>query len=227
MNGIASKENTVLREFYVSALNLCEDTIIRIAENFPNLLVLDLSYCFNSVTDLCLQIIFKNLTSLRQLNLDFCHNISDASMTGMSMSDEMDDFFRKKMKTEEDGTIEKQDVIERQQEQIENAEQQNEEMRRLQQYDEERFRQPFKISLRSKAEQEIVMDAQRKQAMLEMCEKNLLDEKKSSGFSIARLKGLRSLKLSNCNKISDVSLKYSFKLKELRELSLSRCQQVN
>jgi F-box and leucine-rich repeat protein 9 len=83
-----------------------------------------------------------------------------------------------------------------------------------------------KISLRSKAEEEIVNDAKRKKAMQEMCEQNLLASE-TSGYSIARLRGLRVLKLAGCNRISDVSLKYSFRLPELRELSLAKCQQVS
>lgn len=35
------------------------------------------------------------------------------------------------------------------------------------------------------------------------------------------------LKIGSCNKISDVSLKYNFKLPELKEINLSRCQQIS
>lgn len=87
-------------------------------------------------------------------------------------------------------------------------------------------RHPFKISLRSKAEEDIVNDAKRKKVMLEMCELN--DTASDfSGYSINRAKGLTTLTLMGCTKITDVSLKYSFKLPELRELSLSKCQQIS
>lgn len=87
-------------------------------------------------------------------------------------------------------------------------------------------RHPFKISLRSKAEEEIVKDAKRKKVMLEMYEHN--DSNADySGYSINRAKGLTRLTLTACNKITDVSLKYSFRLLELRELSLSKCQQIS
>lgn len=87
-------------------------------------------------------------------------------------------------------------------------------------------RHPFKISLRSKAEEEIVNDAKRKKVMLEMYEHNHTNTD-YSGYSINRAKGLTTLTLTACNKITDVSLKYSFELLELRELSLSKCQQIS
>lgn len=87
-------------------------------------------------------------------------------------------------------------------------------------------RHPFKISLRSKAEEEIVKDAKRKKVMLEMYEHNDTNAD-YSGYSINRAKGLTRLTLTACNKITDVSLKYSFELRELRELSLSKCQQIS
>jgi F-box and leucine-rich repeat protein 9 len=74
--GIASKVNRRLQQVYVSALNICESSIIKMVENFPNLLVLDLSFCFNSVTDLVIQMIFKHLIWLRHLNLDLCDKVS-------------------------------------------------------------------------------------------------------------------------------------------------------
>lgn len=84
----------------------------------------------------------------------------------------------------------------------------------------------LKISLRSKAEEEIVRDAERKKAMLAVYELNL-DESKINGVPIKNLKGLRKLNLRGCNKISDVSLKYGFIFLELRNLLLSNCQQIS
>lgn len=89
-------------------------------------------------------------------------------------------------------------------------------------------RQPYQISLRSRAEEDIVNDAKRKQNMLNICEQSLnKDEINCSPYSIARLTGLRSLNLASCNRISDVSLKYAFKFSELEQLSLSKCQQIS
>lgn len=86
-----------------------------------------------------------------------------------------------------------------------------------------------KISLRSKAEQEIVRDANRKKVMLAIHELNLINgsEENIDGVNIKNLKGLKVLNLKGCNKISDVSLKYGFKFLELRRLLLSNCQQVS
>lgn len=89
-------------------------------------------------------------------------------------------------------------------------------------------RQPYHISLRSKAEEDIVNDAKRKEIMLSMCEQSLNKEEiNCSLYSIGRLKGLRSLNVASCNRISDVSLKYAFEFPELEELSLSKCQQIS
>lgn len=84
----------------------------------------------------------------------------------------------------------------------------------------------YKISLRSKAEDEIVRDAKQKQILMEICEKNL-SEKNQSIYSLGTLKGLRILKLTGCNRVTDVTLRYSTKLPELKEISLSKCQQIS
>lgn len=90
------------------------------------------------------------------------------------------------------------------------------------------MRHPYHISLRSKAEEDIVNDAKRKRIMLEMCDQTLNKEEiNCSQYSIRRLKGLRALNLSSCNRITDVSLKYAFEFLELKTLSLSKCQQVS
>lgn len=87
--------------------------------------------------------------------------------------------------------------------------------------------QSIKISLRSKAEEEIVRDAKRKQAMIAAYEMNLINEDDFEGHNIQELRGLRSLNLRGCNKISDVSLKYGLKHIELNRLLLSNCQQIS
>lgn len=76
IDGIANMQNLTLLELYVSALNICEMSIIQIAENIPNLRVLDLSFCKNGVTNLAVQLIFKHLVWLRVLNLDYCDKVS-------------------------------------------------------------------------------------------------------------------------------------------------------
>lgn len=210
IDGIASRHNERMKELYLSALNISEAAVIKVAENFPNLVVLDLSYCIHIVDDVCLQAILKNLTLLRELNLNFCERISDAGLTGMitSMESKVDDNLETKEKN-----VDKADPIVS--------------GNIIHSADPLKQQNPVRISLKSKAEREIVEDAVRKRAMLQLAKEINLKEQKCSNFSIARLRGLRSLKLSNCNKVSDVSLIYNFKLPELREINLSKCQQIS
>ncbi|XP_058833310.1 F-box/LRR-repeat protein fbxl-1-like [Topomyia yanbarensis] len=216
IKGIASAPNSVLLELYVSALNLCESSVMRIAENFPSLRVLDLSYCFHSVSDRCLQMIFKNMVWLRHLNLDYCDKISDRAMTGVGMLLEVQETSKTTAPNPAEPSTQYVEEIDPQPSTSGRSLLGN-------QPDE-----PFKISIRSKAEQEIVNDAMRKRAMMEMCQQNeLLKDEAGSDFSIDSLKGLRVLRLSQCNKLSDISLMYAFKLKELKEISLSKCQQIS
>lgn len=75
VNGIVKEKNNYLIELHVSALNICELAVIRIAENLKNLILLDLSFCKNAVTDLAVQLIFQNLSKIRTLNLEFCDKV--------------------------------------------------------------------------------------------------------------------------------------------------------
>lgn len=208
LDGIASRRNEVLKELYLSALKVSCVAITKVAEMIPNLRVLDLSFCLNDVDDVCLQMILKNLVWLRELNLDSCERISDAGLTGMAMKEKLDDFER---------TLTNQPPEEKQEPIVSGSLPLPEPL----------AAPMFKISLRSRAEQEIVGDAIRKKAMMQLAMEINLQDQESSNFSIARLRGLRILKLGGCNKISDVSLIYNFKLPELKEINLSKCQQVS
>lgn len=202
IDGIAKNRNETLQELFLSAINICPLAITKISENIPNLRVLDLSYCINQVDDICVQLILKNLVMLRELNMDSCERISDEGLTGMTMKIKIENF------------LEKKEVIPEKSEAVEAVLV-------------EQPRPSFRISLRTKAEEEIVSDAMRKKSMMQMAQKIDFDQKTTSNFSLSRLKGLRVLKLGNCNKISDVSLIYNFKLPELKEINLSRCQQIS
>lgn len=103
-----------------------------------------------------------------------------------------------------------------------------EELRRALEVSNNHQRIPYQISLRSRAEEDIVNDAKRKKIMMEMCQQNANNtESNSTQYSITRLRGLRVLNLSTCNRISDVSLKYNFAFSELKSLNLARCQQIS
>lgn len=208
IDGIASKRNEVLEELYLSALNICDKAITTVAENIPNLRVLDLSFCINHVDDVCVQMVLKHLTFLRELNLESCERISDGGLTGMSMKEKVKKYEEKK----------DSEVDEEKPEPVVSGNVQLPEVP---------VQQNVRISLRTKAEEAIVGDAMRKKAMMQMAMEINLDEHESSNYSIARLRGLRSLKIASCNKISDVSLIYNFKLPELKEINLSKCQQIS
>lgn len=205
IDGIAKQKNEKLQEIFLSALNICENAITKVTENLVNLRVLDLSFCFNHVDDVCVQMILKNLVMLRELNLNFCERISDGGLTGMTMKEKLEN-----IESKINDSVEKPEPV------VSGS------------IPVPFFAPPtFKISLRTKAEEAIVGDALRKKAMMQMAVKINMDEEMSSNFSVARLAGLRTLKLGSCNKISDVSLIYNFKLPELREINLSKCQQIS
>lgn len=83
---------------------------------------------------------------------------------------------------------------------------------------------PHKISLRSRAEEEIVRDARRKQDVKVLCE-NFTDGTER-GYGIDHLENLVVLDVSACNRLTDVSLKYAFAFKSLKTINLSECQQI-
>lgn len=76
IEGIANQTNDTMVELYVSALNICELSVIKLAQSLKNLRLLDLSFCKNAVTNLAVQFIFNHLTMLRTLNLEFCDMVS-------------------------------------------------------------------------------------------------------------------------------------------------------
>ncbi|XP_031631590.1 dynein regulatory complex subunit 6 [Contarinia nasturtii] len=220
IEGIANEPNDSMIELHVSALNICQSAVIKVAECLKNLRLLDLSFCKNAVTNLALQVIFKHLLKLRNLNLEFCDMISDAGICGMEMQSQM----RIYEQTSNSKQNVKSDSSPNTSQEIDNSHDE------LDQPIERINRQSFHISLRSRAEEEIVNDAKRKRIMLHMYEQPInctQYQMNCTQYSIARLKGLRSLNVASCNRISDVSLKYAFEFRELETLSLSKCQQIS
>lgn len=81
--GICAEENSVLEELDIHSLNLDQTALIMISEKLLNLRSLDISYCFNAVTDTSIQVIFKNQINLQTLKMSHCDKVSDAGLTGM------------------------------------------------------------------------------------------------------------------------------------------------
>ncbi|XP_002061505.3 F-box/LRR-repeat protein 3 [Drosophila willistoni] len=205
--GVAREENSILVELNVSYLQICEECIKSIASNLRSLRILHLSHCINGVTDEAIQFVIGQLRWLRELSLENCCRITDVALTGINIA-------KLELNRTENSSMENfyppysHTLAER-----------------------DSFRgspeRSVKISLRSKAEEEIVRDARRKQAMFAAYEMNLINEEDFEGHNIQQLRGLQSLNLRGCNKISDVSLKYGLKHIELRRLQLSNCQQIS
>ncbi|XP_023943348.2 F-box/LRR-repeat protein fbxl-1 [Bicyclus anynana] len=189
--GICQKVNLILEELDLNSLNLHQNVAIMISEKLPNLRYLDLSYCFNAVTDMSIQKIFKNQVHLRTLKLTYCDRVSDAGFSGIG---------KLEINIDSDGPA-------------------------TSNYSENH--PTNRIHLGSRAEEEIIRDARRKRDVMNICKKMTFYPLPSyTGYSLGRLKSLRELNLSSCNRLTDVSLTYAFMFKELRILDLSRCQQI-
>ncbi|XP_054278730.1 F-box/LRR-repeat protein 14-like isoform X1 [Macrosteles quadrilineatus] len=192
--GLCSEINLKVRKLYMEGLNtVTSPVIILMAKNLPELTHLNLSYCFNAVTDDSVQAIFQHQLKLRSLRLASCDSVTDAGLTGMGVSASADEADVAAVQETMSNVVISQP-------------------------------RPY-ISLRSKAEEEIIKDANRKKAVQKMCEAQLIHSS-NIGHSLVRLKGLQDLDLRCCNKITDVSLKYSFRFLELQHLNLSQCQQI-
>ena len=61
---------------------LSPHSVIKITENFPNLMALNLSECHKGVTDETVQIIFCNLKSLESLDLSKCSLLTERAFVG-------------------------------------------------------------------------------------------------------------------------------------------------
>ncbi|CAH2242164.1 jg22877 [Pararge aegeria aegeria] len=81
--GLCKEENLILEELDLNSLNLHQNCVIMISEKLPNLTYLNLSFCFNAVTDTSVQVIFKNQVHLKTLKITYCDKVSDAGLTGM------------------------------------------------------------------------------------------------------------------------------------------------
>ena len=209
MQGIARSLNTMLKYLYMSHLIVCEESIKCIARNCPELRVLNVGHCVNGVTDSSVQCIIENLRWLRELSLEDCFRVTDAALTGINISK----LEIKNSNNSSSGSLENFPSTPSYYQDRENLRSSS-------------SPQSMKISLRSKAEEDIVRDANRKRALFAVYELNLIDDHMIDGYSIQELKGLRFLNIKGCNKITDVSLKYGLKFIELQGLFMSNCQQI-
>nr|CAD7413779.1 unnamed protein product [Timema poppensis] len=82
-DGLCSRTNATLERLRLTALNLDERIVCRLAECLPNLTLLDLGFCFNAVTDRSIQAICRHQVLLRKLILTSCDK---ASITGLTVS---------------------------------------------------------------------------------------------------------------------------------------------
>uniref|UniRef100_A0A182QHX4 F-box domain-containing protein n=1 Tax=Anopheles farauti TaxID=69004 RepID=A0A182QHX4_9DIPT len=229
LEGIASRPNATLRELRLRALNICERSIIAITERLSGLRVLDLGYCFHAVSDLCVQFIFRHLVHLTELDLESCRNLSDGGLTGLGMLPNIQRYEQEQQPRQQETAQQEKLAPER----SVIGDGQVEQPVRPDPSPEPPVASPVRISLRSRAEQEIVEDAQRKRQLLEAMQQK--DDAQSqrpndalcSGYSLGRLRQLRVLNLTGCNRLTDVSLLYNLRLVELRNLYLAQCQQIS
>lgn len=87
LKGLCYKTNYNLRELQLCYLSsITEAIVIGIVEGMPNLRSLDLSHCYNGVTDKSLQHVFRLGSRLRRLSLAQCDQVTDSGLTGMGVS---------------------------------------------------------------------------------------------------------------------------------------------
>lgn len=175
--GLCTYVNTKFRRLFLTALSLDERTVCQIAEYLPGLTHLDLGWCFNAVTDASIQAICHYQVWLRSLRLTQCDKVTDAGLTGMGLrAGESGETEQQKNKTEARELVENEISV----------------MLSIGIDGGHHSDHLHKISLRSRAEQDIVNDAKRKKVILQMCEDQDTEEEEN-GFSLARLKGMWSV----------------------------------
>lgn len=208
MAGIAAERNEHLEELNIAQLNLCQQSIMQTVEMMPELRLLDVHDCETGVTDLTVQWICRFARKLRVLQLAHCKQITDASLTGSGMARAIAKYEASRRPAAE-AEEEAEDAVAAVYNDADDV-----------------HRHPYQISLRSKAEQDIVNDAKRKKNMLAALEEPTLEADNQSPYSIDSLRGLRDLNMRGCSRITDVCLRYSLHLPELRRLCLARCHQI-
>lgn len=91
-DGLCSKVNNRLLKLSMEGLNaISSETVVTLSQHLPNLIHLNLSYCFNAVTDRSIQSIFQHQKLLRSLKLACCDAVTDSGLTGMGAGAVVDD----------------------------------------------------------------------------------------------------------------------------------------
>ncbi|KAK6624364.1 hypothetical protein RUM44_011223 [Polyplax serrata] len=86
LKGICRTINESLEEIYLSHLgNMTENVVIRLAESLPNLVTMDIGFCYNAVTNKSLQSVLQNNLKLKNLVLTMCVKLTDGGLTGMGL----------------------------------------------------------------------------------------------------------------------------------------------
>jgi F-box/leucine-rich repeat protein 9 len=161
--------NAHFQRLYLTALSIDERTVCCIAESLPGLTHLDLGHCFGAVTDTSIQAVWEHQVWLRSLKVTQCDKVTDAGLTGLALRTGGSE------QTNRTGVTR---LVER--EICGMCLIGNDGVLHI---------DPLhRISLRSRAEQDIVNDAKRKEVVLQMCE-DQNTEQIADGFSLVRLRG--------------------------------------
>lgn len=182
LKGLCHKVNYTIREINLAYLvNMSDTALVGMVAGMPNLRHLDLASCYNAVTDVSLQAVFRHSKWLRSFNISMCDRVTDCGLTGLGVSEKPI-----------------QPTVE----------------------------QLLRLPLGGRYERAIIDEAKINKELVELCESELVNAKKSE-FNLSSLRGLQKVNLSNCNRVTDLSLKYAFQLTELKALDLSQCQRIS
>ncbi|XP_050090555.1 dynein regulatory complex subunit 6-like [Anopheles aquasalis] len=222
----SQRPNCSLRELHIRALNhLSVHAIVELTKWLPELRLFDLGFHHQSMFEIAMQHIFRNLVRLTHLDLEHCDYVSDNGMTGIGMGPLV-----------ADGDGRSEAYVPRVDAEVRQAETPNTPNVPVADPIQP---PPMRISIRSRAEQQIVEEAERKQRLMAFINTRQpttaaasktsakTDDQTTNGYSISRLRQLRILNLTRCNQLTDVSLLCDFRLPELQQLSLAQCSQIS
>uniref|UniRef100_A0A8D9F9L8 EIN3-binding F-box protein 1 n=1 Tax=Cacopsylla melanoneura TaxID=428564 RepID=A0A8D9F9L8_9HEMI len=214
-----AKTRCTLHTLILSALNMSPALFHLVLPLCSQLRVLDLSYCFTTVTDETLRLMFEYCTRLTELSLLSCDAITDYGLIGLTKSE---------FEGTEPGYV-SSDVLVNNIPQIKATVQNVCENNSL-------SKTSPKLFLGSKAERQIIQQSQDKKEVLELMRnvaepcgallRQGVEMKNMCGLN--RVKGLTKLNLYGCGRISDASLIYGLShCTFLQHLDLSEVHQLS